>query len=85
MFFVVFNGQKEPQTKPYHSLSPTKPPCAQNEGSPSQQLSLKTDVSGPLAPTLTNLTCEDEQTLHLEWMAPAPHAQVVVGIGDKEF
>ena len=41
-----------------------------NEGSPSQQLSLMTDVSGPASPLITNLTCEDATTLHLEWVSP---------------
>eukprot|EP00090_Calanus_glacialis_P013507 TRINITY_DN22191_c0_g1_i1.p1 TRINITY_DN22191_c0_g1~~TRINITY_DN22191_c0_g1_i1.p1 ORF type:complete len:1215 (-),score=130.86 TRINITY_DN22191_c0_g1_i1:761-4405(-) len=41
-----------------------------NEGSPSQQLSLMTDVSGPASPLITNLTCEDARTLHLEWVSP---------------
>ena len=41
-----------------------------NEGSPSQQLSLMTDVSGPPSPVITNLTCEDASTLHLEWILP---------------
>ena len=41
-----------------------------NEGSPSQQLSLMTDVSGPASPFITNLTCEDARSLHLEWVSP---------------
>ena len=40
-----------------------------NEGSPSQQLSLTTDVSGPASPVITNLTCADATTLHLEWFS----------------
>ena len=32
-----------------------------NEGSPSEQLSLKTDVAGPPSPLITNLTCADER------------------------
>ena len=47
-----------------------------NEGSPSQQLSLTTDVSGPASPVITNLTCADATTLHLEWFSPPPrHSQ----------
>ena len=41
-----------------------------NEGSPSQQLSLVTDVTGPASPVISNLTCADDTSLHIEWVAP---------------
>ena len=41
-----------------------------NEGSPSQQLSLVTDVTGPASPVITNLTCADDTSLHIEWLTP---------------
>ena len=41
-----------------------------NEGSPSQQLSLMTDVTGPASPVISNLTCADDTSLHIEWVAP---------------
>ena len=41
-----------------------------NEGSPSQQLSLITDVTGPASPVISNLTCADDTSLHIEWVVP---------------
>ena len=41
-----------------------------NEGSPSQQLSLVTDVTGPASPVISNLTCADDTSLYIEWLSP---------------
>lgn len=32
----------------------------------------RTDVGGPSAPTITNLTCQSNNTLYLEWRRPRP-------------
>ena len=42
-----------------------------NEGSPSHPFEVVTDVSGPSAPIVTNLTCKDEQSIYLQWERPA--------------
>ncbi len=41
-----------------------------NEGSPSPPFELTTDVSGPSAPIVTNLTCKDDQSIFLQWERP---------------
>ncbi len=33
-------------------------------------MDVKTDVSGPSAPVLTNLTCKDESSIWLQWEPP---------------
>ena len=48
-----------------------------NEGSPSQQLSLVTDVTGPASPLVTNLTCADDTSIYLEWFTPQPRDRLV--------
>jgi hypothetical protein len=41
-----------------------------NEGLPSTQFPLLTDVIGPPPPLITNFTCTDDTTLFLEWRDP---------------
>ncbi len=41
-----------------------------NEGLPSTQYPLLTDVIGPPSPLITNFTCTDDTTLFLEWRDP---------------
>ena len=41
-----------------------------NEGDPSDPFELVTDVDGPSAPIITNLTCHDEHSIFLEWERP---------------
>ena len=42
-----------------------------NEGDPSEPFELVTDVDGPSAPIITNLTCHDEHSIFLEWERPS--------------
>ena len=41
-----------------------------NEGLPSLHFQMVTDVAGPSAPTITNLTCRDERSVFLQWERP---------------
>lgn len=41
-----------------------------NEGYPSDPFELVSDVDGPSAPIITNLTCHDEHSIYLEWERP---------------
>ena len=41
-----------------------------NEGQPSNPFEMVTDVAGPGAPIITNLTCKDEQSIFLQWEKP---------------
>ena len=41
-----------------------------NEGEPSEPFEMVTDVEGPSAPIITNLTCKDERSIYLEWDRP---------------
>lgn len=41
-----------------------------NEGEPSEPFEMLTDVDGPSAPLISNLTCKDEQSIYLEWERP---------------
>ena len=41
-----------------------------NEGLPSAQFPLLTDVVGPPSPLISNFTCTDDSTVFLEWRDP---------------
>ncbi|KAJ9581538.1 hypothetical protein L9F63_023279 [Diploptera punctata] len=41
-----------------------------NEGEPSEAIRHKTDISGPSAPHIVNLTCQSHDTLYLQWQRP---------------
>ncbi len=41
-----------------------------NEGKSSRPFEMVTDVSGPSAPLITNLTCKDETSIYLQWDRP---------------
>jgi receptor-type tyrosine-protein phosphatase gamma len=41
-----------------------------NEGDPSEAVRHKTDISGPSAPQILNLTCQSHDTLFLQWKRP---------------
>lgn len=43
-----------------------------NEGLQSDSVRYKTDVGGPLPPMITNLTCQSNNTLYVEWKRPRP-------------
>ncbi|KAK6634358.1 hypothetical protein RUM43_011758 [Polyplax serrata] len=43
-----------------------------NEGLQSDSVRYRTDVGGPSAPTITNLTCQSNNTLFIEWRRPKP-------------
>lgn len=43
-----------------------------NEGLQSDSVRYKTDVGGPLPPAITNLTCQSNNTLYVEWKRPRP-------------
>jgi len=42
-----------------------------NEGEPSDAFEMVTDVQGPSAPAITNLTCRDDTSIYIEWDEPA--------------
>lgn len=42
-----------------------------NEGDPSEPLLVRTDVRGPNAPRIANLTCHNADTLFLQWHRPS--------------
>lgn len=41
-----------------------------NEGEPSDAVISKTDISGPSAPRILNLTCATQDTIYLQWERP---------------
>ena len=41
-----------------------------NEGQSSNPFEMVTDVAGPSAPIITNLTCKDESSIYLQWDRP---------------
>ncbi|XP_015601110.1 tyrosine-protein phosphatase 99A isoform X3 [Cephus cinctus] len=41
-----------------------------NEGEPSDHIIHKTDVAGPSAPTILNLTCQSQNAIYLKWARP---------------
>lgn len=42
-----------------------------NEGEPSDQIIRKTDITGPSAPLLLNLTCHSHESVYVHWARPA--------------
>ncbi|XP_063603042.1 tyrosine-protein phosphatase 99A-like isoform X3 [Penaeus indicus] len=61
-----------------HDLTPntnfkvwTKAFTQRHEGTSSVPLTVKTDVSGPGAPVISNLTCQPDGNLYLQWLRPA--------------
>lgn len=43
-----------------------------NEGLQSDSVRYRTDVGGPSPPAITNLTCQSNNTLYVEWKRPRP-------------
>lgn len=41
-----------------------------NEGEPSDAVLSKTDISGPSAPRILNLTCATQDTIYIQWERP---------------
>ncbi|XP_050457004.1 tyrosine-protein phosphatase 99A isoform X3 [Cataglyphis hispanica] len=41
-----------------------------NEGEPSDQIIRRTDITGPSAPLILNLTCQSHQSLYIQWARP---------------
>ncbi len=41
------------------------------EGESSRTLEFRTDVSGPSAPLIVNLTCQSNDALHVQWEQPS--------------
>lgn len=41
-----------------------------NDGEPSDVVIQKTDISGPSAPIIVNLTCNSQDALYLRWKRP---------------
>jgi receptor-type tyrosine-protein phosphatase gamma len=48
-----------------------------NEGEPSEAIRHKTDISGPSAPRIVNLTCQSHDTLYLQWQRPQEYFGVI--------
>ena len=42
-----------------------------HEGEPSEPIIVQTDVRGPSAPRIANLTCHNADTLFLQWHRPS--------------
>lgn len=42
-----------------------------NEGEPSDQIIRRTDIIGPSAPTILNLTCQSHESVYVHWARPA--------------
>lgn len=42
-----------------------------NEGEPSDQIIRKTDITGPSAPLILNLTCQSHESIYVHWARPA--------------
>lgn len=42
-----------------------------NEGEPSDQIIRKTDITGPSAPLILNLTCQSDESIYVHWARPA--------------
>lgn len=42
-----------------------------NEGEPSDQIIRRTDITGPSAPQILNLTCQSHESVYVHWAAPA--------------
>lgn len=43
---------------------------SRHEGNSSVPVNVTTDVSGPGAPFISNLTCQNETSLYLQWLRP---------------
>lgn len=43
-----------------------------NEGLQSDSVRFRTDVAGPSPPIITNLTCQSNNTIFIEWKRPRP-------------
>jgi len=41
-----------------------------NEGEPSDQIAQRTDVGGPSAPAIVNLTCHSQESITIRWRRP---------------
>lgn len=41
-----------------------------NEGEPSDQIAQRTDVGGPSAPAIVNLTCHSQDSITIRWKRP---------------
>ncbi|TDG52370.1 hypothetical protein AWZ03_001200 [Drosophila navojoa] len=41
-----------------------------NEGEPSDQIAQRTDVAGPSAPAIVNLTCHSQESITIRWKRP---------------
>jgi receptor-type tyrosine-protein phosphatase gamma len=48
-----------------------------NEGEPSEAIRHRTDISGPSAPRILNLTCQSHDTLYLQWQRPQEYFGVI--------
>ncbi|OTF80580.1 hypothetical protein BLA29_011393, partial [Euroglyphus maynei] len=60
-----------------HNLKPftqykvwTKAYTERSEGEASRTIEFRTDVSGPSAPYITNITCEGDDALIVQWTRP---------------
>lgn len=42
-----------------------------NEGEPSDQIIRRTDITGPSAPLILNLTCQSHESIYVHWARPA--------------
>lgn len=42
-----------------------------NEGEPSDQIIRRTDITGPGAPQILNLTCQSHESVYVHWARPA--------------
>lgn len=66
--FISFNFQL---SEPYSEYKITvKAFTWKNEGEASDAVTQKTDISGPSAPIVVNLTCHNLDALYLRWKRP---------------
>lgn len=67
MFLTLLRPFAEPFTD-YRVI--VKAFTTKNEGEPSDQIAQRTDVGGPSAPAIVNLTCHSQDSITIRWKRP---------------
>ncbi|KAH8419235.1 hypothetical protein KR222_011240, partial [Zaprionus bogoriensis] len=77
---IVKNSRNSAETLIHFELQSLKPFTdyrvivkaftTKNEGEPSDQISQRTDVGGPSAPAIVNLTCHSQESITIRWKRP---------------